>query len=145
VLVGNGRILVVAPNRSGMWAQTEVTPFGWGHPYSPSQLSRLLRDHMFTPERTAHALYVPPTRSRALLRSAVAWERIGVPWFPRFAGVVMIEAGKQLYAAGVQREKKRYRRPVLVPLPQTASRGRNRVRIKRDRIQSGPSRPGAPR
>ena len=34
-----------------------------------------------------------------MLRSALAWERIGERWFPRFAGVAMIEASKEIYAA----------------------------------------------
>ena len=122
VLTGNGRVLVVTPNRRGIWARTDRTPFGWGHPYSGAQLSRTLRDHMFTPTLTARALFVPPMRSRALLRSAPAWERMGNRFFPRVSGVVMIEAGKQIYAASPARERKRARRPVLVQFPQAAGR-----------------------
>jgi hypothetical protein len=33
------------------------------------------------------------------LTAAQAWEKLGDRWFPRFAGVVMIEASKQIYAA----------------------------------------------
>ncbi|MFQ5775848.1 MAG: methyltransferase domain-containing protein [Kiloniellaceae bacterium] len=127
VLTGEGRLLVVAPNRRGIWARVDRTPLGWGHPYSPAQLSRLLRDNMFTPTRSARALFVPPTRSRALLHSAPAWERIGNRWFPTFAGVVLVEAGKQLYAPSLHVERKRFRRPIVVPLPQAArpvARGR---------------------
>jgi SAM-dependent methyltransferase len=119
VLTGDGRLLVVTPNRRGIWARSDRTPFGWGQPYSAAQLSRMLRENMFTPTRTQRALFMPPTRSRALLRSAPAWERIGVRFFPRFSGVVMIEAGKQVYAATPVVERKRIRRPVLVHLPQT--------------------------
>lgn len=122
VLTGEGRLLVVVPNRRGIWARLDRTPFGWGHPYSPAQLSRLLRNHMFTPTRTERALYIPPTASRTLLRWAPAWERAGQRWFPRFAGVVMIEAGKQLYAGSAVRERRQSRRPVVVPLPQIARR-----------------------
>src|SRR3546814_13055057 len=71
---------------------------GWGHPYSAAQLSRVLRDNMFTPTRTQRALYVPPIGNYTFLRSAPAWERMGARFFPPFSGVVMIEAGKQLYA-----------------------------------------------
>ena len=63
VLTGSGRILIVVPNRRGIWAQTDRTPFGQGHPYSASQLSKVLRANMFIPIQTQHALYVPPTRS----------------------------------------------------------------------------------
>src|SRR3546814_1157411 len=60
VLTGDGRVLVVVPNRRGLWARSDRTPLGWGHPYSAAQLSRVLRDNMFTPTRTQRALYVPP-------------------------------------------------------------------------------------
>ena len=122
VLTGDGRLLVVVPNRRGIWAQVERTPFGWGHPYSRSQLSRLLRDNMFTPTRASRALFVPPTRSRTLLRSAAAWERVGASWFPRFGGVLVVEAGKQLYSPSAAVERVRHRRPMVVPLPQVARR-----------------------
>ncbi len=124
VLTGEGRMLAVVPNRRGIWARVDRTPFGWGHPYSPSQLSRLLRDHMFTPARSEQALFVPPTRSRTLLRSAAALERMGRSWFPHFAGVVVVEAGKQLYATTAVRERRRLRRPAVVRFPQVAGRSR---------------------
>ena len=114
VLTGQGRLLIVAPNRGGIWARLERTPLGWGQPYSAAQLSRLLRDNMFTPTRSRRALYIPPLRTRALLRSAPAWERIGSRWFPTFGGVVLVEAGKQLYASNLQAERKRFRRPIVV-------------------------------
>lgn len=122
VLTGDGRLLVVVPNRRGIWARFDRTPFGWGHPYSRAQLSRLLRDNLFTPNRTERALYIPPTRLRWLLRSAMAWERIGQGWFPTFSGVLMIEASKQLYAASPVRDRPRQRRPVVVPMPQVVRR-----------------------
>ena len=48
VLAGGGRLLVVAPNRRGIWARLDGTPFGSGQPNTMSQLSRLLRDELFT-------------------------------------------------------------------------------------------------
>ena len=120
VLTGEGRLLIVAPNRGGIWARLERTPLGWGQPYSAAQLSRLLRDNMFTPTRSRRALYIPPLRTRALLRSAPAWERIGSRWFPTFGGVVLVEAGKQLYASNLQVERKRFRRPIVVSFPRPA-------------------------
>jgi SAM-dependent methyltransferase len=122
VLAGGGRILVIVPNRRGIWARFDRTPFGHGHPYTPAQLSRLLREERFTPERAEAALFMPPTRWRMALRSALAWERIGERWFPRFAGVAMIEASKQIYAAKPTPARVPRRRPVLAPLPQAATR-----------------------
>jgi SAM-dependent methyltransferase len=109
VLAGGGRLLVIAPNRRGIWARLERTPFGSGRPYTTSQLSQLLRDELFTPVATAAALFMPPSRSRMMLRSARAWERIGARWFPTFAGVIMVEATKQIYAkpAAIRAPKRR--------------------------------------
>ena len=120
VLAGGGKLLAVVPNRRGIWARIDGTPFGQGYPYTVSQLSRLLRDESFTPERNAGALYVPPTRRRMVLRSAGMIESIGGRWFTTFAGVIMVEATKEIYARPVQVQKVR-RRPVYLPLPGTAS------------------------
>jgi SAM-dependent methyltransferase len=122
VLAGNGRLLVVAPNRRGLWSRLERTPLGHGHPYSTGQLSRLLRDNMFTPTRSGRALFIPPARSRFLLRSAAAWERVGGSLFPTFAGVNLMEAGKQLYSVTPANQTVRRGRPVVLPFPQTVRR-----------------------
>ena len=98
VLAGGGRVLIVAPNRRGIWARLDRTPFGSGRPYTMSQLSQLLRDEQFTPVGVDAALFIPPATSRMMLRSAAAWERIGKRWFPTFAGVLLVEATKQIYA-----------------------------------------------
>src|SRR6266478_3196584 len=115
VLAGGGRVLVVAPNRRGIWARLDRTPFGSGRPYTMSQLSQLLRDEQFTPIGSDAALFVPPATSRMMLRSAAAWERIGKRWFPTFAGVLMVEATKQIYAKPAAA---RAPRPRLVYMPQ---------------------------
>ncbi len=117
VLAGGGRLLAVVPNRRGIWARIDGTPFGQGHPYTQSQLARLMREEDFTPERNLAALYVPPTGSRMVLRSAGAWERLGERWFTTFAGVSMVEATKQIYAKPAPRRQRRLvPRPVYLPL-----------------------------
>ncbi len=109
VLSGGGRLLVVAPNRRGIWARLERTPFGHGHPFTPPQLFRLLRESMFSPLQAATALYLPPSASRMTLRVAGAWERVGDKWGLPFAGVVLVEANKQVYAAKPERVALGYR------------------------------------
>jgi SAM-dependent methyltransferase len=122
VLAPSGRVVFVVPNRRGIWARLERTPFGHGQPYTARQLSRLLRDGQFTPTATAAALFTLPFHSRLLLTSARAWERVGARLFVRFAGVVLVEAGKQLYAPSAVRVQARTaRRPALV-LPQPSAR-----------------------
>lgn len=124
VLSGSGRLMVVAPNRRGIWARFDRTPFGHGQPYSASQLSRMLRDDLFVPAREARALFIPPFRARFLLAAAPAWEEVGHRWFAGFAGVVMIEASKQIYQLSAKREPARQRRRVLVPMPGTMAPAR---------------------
>ena len=115
VLADSGRLIVVVPNRRGIWARLDRTPFGYGRPYTPIQLTRLLRDTMFTPIATHGALYVPPSRSRMVLSSARAWENIGRRWFHALSGVITIEAGKQIYAASTTAELARRRAYAPVP------------------------------
>ncbi|GGG39907.1 methyltransferase type 11 [Caldovatus sediminis] len=99
VLRDDGRLLVVVPNRRGLWAHFETTPFGHGQPYSPGQLGRLLADHLFRVERRDAALFLPPFGFRAVLPVAEFWERAGRALCPpRLAGLAIVEARKDLFA-----------------------------------------------
>ena len=119
ILTPGGRIILVAPNRRGLWARMDTTPFGYGQPYSRSQLKSLMRATQFSPEAWAETLYVPPLRSRALLSTAAAWERIGASFSLPFAGLHVVEATKQLYRPVAVPKARRARRlsPVFVPQP----------------------------
>jgi SAM-dependent methyltransferase len=119
ILTPGGRIVVVAPNRQGLWARIDTTPFGHGQPFSRSQLKSLMRQTLFSPAAWAETLYVPPLRSRFLLRTAVAWERIGLGLSLPGAGLHVVEASKQLYRPVTVRATRRAARlsPVLVPAP----------------------------
>jgi SAM-dependent methyltransferase len=99
VLKDDGRLLIVAPNRRGMWAHLESTPFGQGQPYSPGQIGGLLAASMFRVDRRDTVLYLPPVNLRLVLRSARLWERIGRRFVPQLAGVTLTEAVKDMYAA----------------------------------------------
>jgi SAM-dependent methyltransferase len=119
ILAPGGRVLVVAPNRRGLWARMDTTPFGQGRPYSRSQLLSLMNRTLFTPESWAEMLYVPPLRSRFMLRTAGVWERIGTALNLPFAGLHVIEAAKQLHRPLMVHQTRRGARfvPVLVPSP----------------------------
>ena len=98
VLTGQGRLLLIVPNRTGVWARLDSTPFGHGAPYSQGQIRQSLRQYMFVPERAERALFVPPFASRLMLATAPLWEKLGQRFFNAFGGVNMVEASKQLYA-----------------------------------------------
>jgi len=42
---------------------------------------------------------MPPVRGFMMLRLATAWERLGARWKMPFAGVLLMEAEKRVYAA----------------------------------------------
>jgi SAM-dependent methyltransferase len=126
VLASGGQLLAVVPNRRGIWARMDTTPFGHGRPYSRSQITALLRDAWFTPIAWDEALYIPPIPRGWFLRSARAWERTGAAISAPFAGVHIVEATKQIYRALPVRREKRVLvpslKPVLAPSPGGAAR-----------------------
>ena len=119
ILKSNGRLLVVVPNRTGLWTRADWSPFGQGTPYSASQLEYYLYDNLFVHERTEEALFMPPARFSLALKSADIFERIGRKISPFIAGVHMVEVSKQLYAMPRNGEgsKIHARDRVFVPKP----------------------------
>lgn len=115
VLAPGGRAIFIVPNRRGIWARVETTPFGFGQPYGRGQLTVLLRDALFSPLGWSEALAVPPIRRRPWVRSGIAWERVGTVLWPGFAGVIIVEATKQLYQGIPARRRSRAREPVFRP------------------------------
>lgn len=120
VLAGGGRLLLIVPNRRGVWARMDTTPFGHGRPYSKSQLVELLRDSLFTPVAWDEALWMPPFNTKAMLRTAVAWERTGKTLSLPFAGLHIVEATKQVWRPAGLRKLKRAE-PLLVPASEPAT------------------------
>lgn len=101
VLGPGGRILFVVPNRAGLWARSDQTPFGFGRPYSLPQLVSLLKGHGFVPTRHAVALFQPPSHKRFWLRAGPFCENLGQKVSARYAGgVLLVEAAKQVLRPG---------------------------------------------
>ena len=98
VLAPDGRLILIVPNRRGVWSRIDTTPFGQGLPFSRSQLERQLTDALFTPVEWSEALYFPPFDRRLLLRMSGAMERSLSKVSPGVAGVIMVEARKELMA-----------------------------------------------
>lgn len=117
IMAPNGRLILVVPNRRGIWARFEHTPFGSGRPYSRGQLTGLLRETNFTPGALTEALFFPPSKSKAMLKAHAACERAGRALWPLFAGVLVIEAQKRLYQGlpVARRASRRVFVPVLAP------------------------------
>lgn len=122
VLSPGGRLVIVVPNRRGVWARVEHTPFASGQPYSGGQLARLMRRAMFTPTGWSDALHFPPSKRPMVLRAAPTLERLGHRFAPAFAGVVVMEATKQIVQGLPVRERRSQRVFVPVLAPQSAAR-----------------------
>lgn len=99
VLKPNGRVVLVVPNRAGLWAKSDRTPFGYGRPFSMKQIRALLYDAQFVIENDRRALYFMPSHNRLSLWMAPMLEKLGEIVMPRLGGVMLIEASKRLYNA----------------------------------------------
>jgi SAM-dependent methyltransferase len=120
VLKSGGRVLTIVPNRRGLWAHSDRTPFGSGQPYSAFQIKDTLRDQGFLVDRMWRSLYLPPSQSRLMLSLADILEKYGEKLFPGFGGVLLLEAGKQLYAPFLTKSKVASHRlvlPLQMPVP----------------------------
>ena len=117
VMKGGGRFLTIVPNRHGLWAHSDRTPFGNGQPYSPIQIRNALHHQGFLIERTRHALYAPPSTSRLNLSLADGIEKYGTRLFPGFGGLLLVEASKQLYAPRGTKAPAQHRLVLPLPLP----------------------------
>lgn len=127
VLAPNGRLVLVVPNRSGVWARVEQTPFGSGRPFSRGQLLNLLRQANFTMTAETEALLFPPSRRFLWFRLSSRLEAWGLRLWPVFGGVIVMEAQKRLYQGlpVAERQSRRVFVPVLAPQGSVAGRLRH--------------------
>ncbi len=116
VLAPEGRLVIIAANRSGLWARSDASPFGAGRPFSRSQLANALKNAQFLPLAWAGALYAPPISRMTGPRFLSVMERFGETVWPRFSGLVLVEAVKRLYAGTDGLSSEEVRAP-LFPKP----------------------------
>lgn len=114
-----GKLTVCVPNRAGLWSRRDVTPFGYGRPYTLGQIEAQLERAGFEPRRHAACLFQPPSHRPFWLRSGDLMEKMGRSLPTRFAGgVLLVEAGKTHPAPtrpGLA-ERVRARAPAMAPL-----------------------------
>lgn len=113
VLAPGGKLFIVVPNRRGLWARSEHTPFGMGRPFSRSQFTRLLADAHLSAMAWSEALCFPPSANHKPVRFYRQLERFGRYMWPAFCGAMIVLATKQLYS-GIRAER-RDSRSILVP------------------------------
>jgi SAM-dependent methyltransferase len=112
VLAPNGRMMIIVPNRRGLWSRVDKTPFGHGRPYTMKQMRNLLREANFVVENHTRALYFFPNHNPVLRMLAPFMEKAGRKIMPKFGGVILIEASKKLYNV------------TAIPVAQTAQPGK---------------------
>lgn len=118
VMAPGGRLITVVPNRRGLWARSELSPFGYGRPYSGSQLKDLLKNCQFNVLEDKEALFMPPSRAGTILKAARTWENIGRRIWPVFGGILIMEAEKVVFQsvpADGKKSRLRVLRPVFIP------------------------------
>ncbi len=97
LLKDDGQLIIVAPNRRGLWAYAETTPFGHGQPYSQAQITRLLQGLFFRVETEETCLFAPPLNWGPALRAFNLCERTGRLLPPQLAGLNIVAASKDLH------------------------------------------------
>ena len=95
-LAPNGRALFIVPNRAGLWSRRDVTPFGFGRPYTLGQLETQVKKHRFGPERHLAALFQPPSNRPFWRKTGPMWEKMGRKLSSSLAGgIILLEVSKQ--------------------------------------------------
>lgn len=112
-----GRIIIIASSRSGLWARSDRSPFGSGRPFSRNQLKSVVSDAGFIPTIWSGALYIPPLKMFTGNTVLNVVETCGETVWPRFSGLVLVEAIKRLYAEPSGNVREKIKRPIFTPAP----------------------------
>lgn len=97
VLGPGGSAIFIVPNRAGVWSRRDITPFGYGRPFTTGQLEAQLERSGFVTAGSSAVLFQPPSHRRFWLRSGPMIERIGRASGAALpAGVLMVEVHKSV-------------------------------------------------
>ncbi len=98
VLVPEGLMLIIVPNKSGVWSMNSSTPYGWGRSYSYGQLETILSRHKLQLEHHSMALMVPPSNDGSLRIMAKTIEKTGKKLHQKVVGGIhLIVARKRIF------------------------------------------------
>ncbi len=107
VLVPNGHLIVIVPNRSGFWARNTTTPFGYGEPYSQQQIIRLFEKTNFVSGSIQEIIHYMPSTSYISRFFSFFYEPFAHHLLPYFGGLLMCQAQKRVYQGLLQRRQSR--------------------------------------
>lgn len=106
LLVSNGRIIIISPNKSGLWRRGQKTPFGYGNATTAGQLQWSFKQVGFEVDYYSSALNFFPTQSRTILSLATKWERFGRNILPFLSGIHILEGHKNLFSGAIIKPSK---------------------------------------
>jgi SAM-dependent methyltransferase len=86
ILKPQGRMMVIVPNRSGFWARSSKSPFGFGFSFSLPHIRRVLSHNNFQVERHTRAVFVPPFAAHLAGKSIDWLEHQGQKFLSGLAG-----------------------------------------------------------
>ncbi|MBB4075828.1 SAM-dependent methyltransferase [Bartonella fuyuanensis] len=117
VLVPNGHLIVIVPNRSGFWARNTTTPFGYGEPYSQQQIIRLFEKTNFVSGSIQEIVHYMPSTGYVSRLFSFFYEPFARHLLPYFGGLLMCQAQKRVYQGllGQRRQSRRIFIPALSP------------------------------
>lgn len=94
IIAPDGEILIIFPNKAGIWSHTSNTPFAYGEHYTMSQLITALSKSGLTIISKERFLYFPPTQSLYTQAFFAPVEMMGAYFIPFFSGLNAITAKK---------------------------------------------------
>lgn len=101
LLVPGGLLLLLVPNRRGLWARFGGTPFASGTPCMPGEIKYLLNSAGFTVRDIRSTLFCPPSSHPLWLHLFAVLEWLGSAFLPLVGGVLLVKAEKQIYAGAL--------------------------------------------
>ncbi|CAO5679680.1 MAG: hypothetical protein HEEMFOPI_01688 [Holosporales bacterium] len=95
ILKKDGKIILIAPNRRGLWSRFEHTPFGFGRPYTMTQAQEILSNYGFITTQKERFLTFPPINHPSLLKGASLFDKIAPFFLKNFSGAIGLVAEKK--------------------------------------------------
>ncbi|MDP2193072.1 MAG: methyltransferase domain-containing protein [Alphaproteobacteria bacterium] len=98
ILKPGGQILIIFPNKNGLWSYSSATPFSYGQHFTSHELSVLLAEHQFQVVFEKKFLYFPPSQMLHTHSLFAPIEVFGAHFLPFFSGLNAICAKKSTLA-----------------------------------------------
>ena len=95
VMNADGELLIIVPNRQGLWSWFDSTPFGFGQPYSMKQLNDLLLSKGLDISSKSHALFLPPSLLNKGYPPLKYLDSLCLKYFKKMSGLNIIHARKR--------------------------------------------------